>query len=222
MKPMGVPNYFHYWKTRALEKLIAGWYSNEIRSGNGHIGFCVKLVCPKQKFRSPLFARFGKDHRERSLEKHFFGDSVQWGREMLVEENKTRFQWQHPILDSRGTNLCLALSVWIQEIISRLKTETGDFALLTLQKMFQLLGWWYSATMCYPPRPHSFMARSCSPTSCKVTLRAMKQAATMSIGPVLQKPGETSGWNKQRVMIATGFRAILDLKKVLKNAIDIH
>lgn len=50
----------------------------------------------------------------------------------------------------------------------------------------------------------------------------MKQAATMSIGPVLQKPGETSGWNKQRVMIATGFRAILDLKKVLKNAIDIH
>ncbi|CAL1143470.1 unnamed protein product [Cladocopium goreaui] len=59
----------------------------------------------------------------------------------------------------------------VEEIISRLKTETGDFALLTLQKMFQ----------------------SCSPTSCKVTLRAMQQAATMSIGPVLQKRGETAG-----------------------------
>lgn len=52
----------------------------------------------------------------------------------------------------------------VEEIIFRLKTETGDFAVLTLQKMFQ----------------------SCSPTSCKVTLRAMQQAATMSIGPVLQ------------------------------------
>ncbi|CAK9049600.1 3-hydroxyisobutyryl-CoA hydrolase [Durusdinium trenchii] len=52
----------------------------------------------------------------------------------------------------------------VEEIIARLKTDGSDFAVVTLQKMFQ----------------------SCSPTSCKVALRAMHEAAQMSIGPVLQ------------------------------------
>jgi len=52
----------------------------------------------------------------------------------------------------------------VEEIISRLQADKSDFAMLTLQKMFQ----------------------SCSPTSCKVTFKAMQNAAAMSIGPVLQ------------------------------------
>ncbi|CAK9038371.1 unnamed protein product [Durusdinium trenchii] len=45
----------------------------------------------------------------------------------------------------------------VEEIIARLKTDGSDFAVVTLQKMFQ----------------------SCSPTSCKVALRAMHEAAQM-------------------------------------------